>query len=177
MPINVPEGVETKIDKDIINVKGKLGELSLKFDKSSVKLNIEDNRMVIIPISGSKGSRAKYGLYRSLINNMVIGVTDGFTKTLRVVGVGYRVAKKGDNLDLSVGYSNPAVVEPPEGISFDVIDNTVIKVNGIDKQLVGEVAAKIRGIRKPEPYKGKGIKYEKEVIRRKVGKAATTTTT
>ncbi|MEA2015377.1 MAG: 50S ribosomal protein L6 [Actinomycetota bacterium] len=176
-PVNIPEGAEIKIDKNIIGVKGKLGELSLKFDKSSIKLNIEDNRIVISPVSKSKESRAKYGLYRSLINNMVIGVTDGFTKTLKVVGVGYRAAKKGDKLELSVGYSNPAVVEPPEGITFDVVDNNIIKVNGIDKQLVGEVAAEIRGIREPEPYKGKGIRYEKEVVRRKVGKAAITTTT
>jgi len=176
-PVNIPEGIEVKIDKNIINVKGKPGELSLKFDKTSIKIKIEDNRIVINPISNSKESRAKYGLYRSLINNMVIGVTDGFTKTLKVVGVGYRVAKKGDKLELSVGYSNPSVVEPPEGITFDVIDNNVIKVKGIDKQLVGEVAARVRGIRKPEPYKGKGIRYEKEVVRRKVGKAAITTTT
>jgi large subunit ribosomal protein L6 len=177
MPINIPEGVEIKIDKNIVNVKGKLGELSLKFDESSVKLNVKDNMLTVAPIPGNNGSREKYGLYRSLVNNMVVGVTDGFTKTLKVVGVGYRATKKENKLELSVGYSNPVLVEPPEGISFDVVDNTIIKVSGSDKQLVGEIAAKIRGIRKPEPYKGKGIKYEKEIIRRKVGKAAISSST
>jgi len=176
-PINIPEGVEVGIDRDIITVKGKLGELSLKFDASSVKLNVKDNMITVTPISGSNGSREKYGLYRSLVNNMVVGVTEGFTKTLKIVGVGYRAAIKEKKLELSVGYSNPVLVEPPEGISFDVVDNTIVKVSGADKQAVGEIAAKIRGIREPEPYKGKGIKYEKEVIRRKVGKAAISSTT
>jgi len=171
-PISIPEGVEIGIDRDIITVKGKLGELSLKFDASSVKLNVTDNMITVTPIPDVSKSGEKYGLYRSLVNNMVVGVTEGFTKTLKIVGVGYRAAIKEKKLELSVGYSNPVLVEPPEGISFDVVDNTIIKVSGADKQAVGEIAAKIRGIRKPEPYKGKGIKYEKEVIRRKVGKAA-----
>ncbi len=176
-PINIPSDVEIKIDSNDINVKGKIGELSLKLDKASVKLNMEDNKLTVIPISNSNENRAKYGLYRSLINNMVIGVTTGFSKTLKIVGVGYRVAKKGDNLEISVGYSNTITVNPPEGITFDVPDNTTIVVKGIDKQTVGETAAKIRSIRKPEPYKGKGIKYEDEVIKRKVGKAAITSGT
>ncbi len=174
-PINIPEEVEIKIDKDNIIVKGKLGELSQKFDNTSVKLRMEDNRLTVIPISNSNENRAKYGLYRSLINNMVIGVSSGFSKTLKIVGVGFRVSKKGNSLEILAGYSNPVIVNPLQGISFDVPDNTTIVVRGIDKQVVGEMAAKIRSIREPEPYKGKGIKYSDEVIRRKVGKAAITT--
>ncbi len=174
-PINIPEEVEIKIDKDNIIVKGKLGELSQKFDNTSVKLRMEDNRLTVIPISNSNENRAKYGLYRSLINNMVIGVSSGFSKTLKIVGVGFRASKKGNSLEILAGYSNPVIVSPLQGISFDVPDNTTIVVRGIDKQVVGEMAAKIRSIREPEPYKGKGIKYSDEVIRRKVGKAAITT--
>jgi len=174
MPINIPDGVEIKINKDNVSVKGRLGELSQKFDKYSVKLKIEDSILTVIPVSNSKENRAKYGLYRSLINNMVMGVSRGFSKTLKIVGVGYRVSKKGDSLDIMAGFSAPVTVDPPEGISFDVPDNTTIIVRGIEKQVVGETAAKIRAIRKPEPYKGKGIKYEDEIIRRKVGKAAIT---
>jgi len=174
MPINIPDGVEIKINKDNVSVKGKLGELSQKFDKYSVKLKIEDSILTVMPVSNSKENRAKYGLYRSLINNMVMGVSRGFSKTLKIVGVGYRVSKKGDSLDILAGFSAPVTVDPPEGISFDVPDNTTIIVRGIEKQVVGETAAKIRAIRKPEPYKGKGIKYEDEIIRRKVGKAAIT---
>jgi len=176
MPINIPDGVEIKINKDNVSVKGKLGELSQKFDKYSVKLKTEDSILTVIPVSNSKENRAKYGLYRSLINNMVMGVSRGFSKTLKIVGVGYRVSKKGDSLDILAGFSAPVTVDPPEGISFDVPDNTTIIVRGIEKQVVGETAAKIRAIRKPEPYKGKGIKYEDEIIRRKVGKAAITAT-
>ena len=174
-PINVPEDVEIKIDKDNIIVKGKLGELSQKFDNTSVKLSMEDNRLTVIPVLNSNENRAKYGLYRSLINNMVIGVSNGFSKTLKIVGVGFRVSKKGNSLEILAGYSNPVIVNPLQGITFDVPDNTTIVVRGIDKQVVGEMAAKIRSIREPEPYKGKGIKYSDEVIRRKVGKAAITT--
>jgi len=174
-PINIPEEVEIKIDKDNIIVKGKLGELSQKFDNTSVKLRMEDNRLTVIPVSNSNENRAKYGLYRSLINNMVIGVSSGFSKTLKIVGVGFRASKKGNDLEILAGYSNPVIVNPLQGISFDVPDNTTIVVRGIDKQVVGEMAAKIRSIREPEPYKGKGIKYSDEIIRRKVGKAAVTT--
>lgn len=173
-PIDVPEEVEIKIDKDNISVKGKLGELSQKFDNTSVKLSMEDSRLTVIPVSNSNENRAKHGLYRSLINNMVIGVSSGFSKTLIIVGVGFRASKKGNDLEILAGYSNPVIVNPLQGISFDVPDNTTIVVKGIDKQVVGEMAAKIRSIRKPEPYKGKGIKYSDEVIRRKVGKTGIT---
>ncbi|MBC8388731.1 MAG: 50S ribosomal protein L6 [Actinobacteria bacterium] len=173
-PIDVPEEVEIKIDKDNISVKGKLGELSQKFDNTSVKLSMEDSRLTVIPVSNSNENRAKYGLYRSLINNMVIGVSSGFSKTLIIAGVGFRASKKGNDLEILAGYSNPVIVNPLQGISFDVPDNTTIVVKGIDKQVVGEMAAKIRSIREPEPYKGKGIKYSDEIIRRKVGKTAIT---
>jgi len=173
-PIDVPEEVEIKIDKDNISVKGKLGELSQKFDNTSVKLSMEDSRLTVIPVSNNNENRAKYGLYRSLINNMVIGVSSGFSKTLIIVGVGFRASKKGNDLEILAGYSNPVIVNPLQGISFDVPDNTTIVVKGIDKQVVGEMAAKIRSIREPEPYKGKGIKYSDEIIRRKVGKTAIT---
>jgi large subunit ribosomal protein L6 len=175
-PISIPAGVEIKLNKDDINVKGKLGELSQKIDKTSIKLRIEDSLLTIIPVSNSKENRAKHGLYRSLINNMIVGVSSGFSKTLKIVGVGYRASKKGDSLEILAGYSNPVTVDPLEGISFDVPDNTTIVIRGIEKQVVGEMAAKIRGVREPEPYKGKGIKYEDEIIRRKVGKAAITAT-
>lgn len=171
-PVIIPADVEIKIDKDNISVKGKLGELSQKFDSSAVKLNMEDGRLIVALVSDSKENNAKYGLYRSLINNMVIGVSNGFSKTLKIVGVGYRASKKGDNLEVLAGYSNPVVVNVLPGMSFEVPDNTTIIVKGINKQMVGEMAANIRGIREPEPYKGKGIKYEDEVIRRKVGKTA-----
>ena len=176
-PVIIPADVEIKIDKDNINVKGKLGELSQKFNSKAVKLSMESGRLTVIPASSSKENRAKFGLYRSLINNMVIGVSSGFSKTLKIVGVGYRASKKGDNLEVLAGYSNPVVVNVLAGMSFEVPDNTTIVVKGINKQMVGEMAAKIRGIREPEPYKGKGIKYENEVIRRKVGKAAITSGT
>ena len=176
-PINIQVDVEIKIDKDNISVKGKLGELSQKFDSAAVKLSMEGGRLIVVPASSSNENRAKFGLYRSLINNMVIGVSSGFSKTLKIVGVGYRAGKKENNLEILAGYSNPVIVNPLEGISFDVPDNTTIVVKGVDKQVVGEMAAKIRGIREPEPYKGKGIKYEDEVIRRKVGKTAITSGT
>jgi len=171
-PINIPDDVEVKINEDNIIVKGKAGELSLKHDKNSIRINMEEKKLTVIPVSNDNEDKAKYGLYRSLISNMVIGVTDGFSKTLKIVGVGYRVAKKGDNLEISVGYSNPVVVNPPEGITFDVPDNTTIIVRGINKEVVGQTAAKIRSVRKPEPYKGKGIRYEDEIIKRKVGKTS-----
>ncbi len=171
-PIDVPSGLEIKINKKDVYIKGSLGELSQEIDDSAVKVNFAEGKLTIIPLSNTKEARAKYGLYRSLINNMVIGVTEGFSRTLKIVGVGYRAALKGSDLELQLGYSNPVAINQIKGITFEVPDNTTIIVKGIDKQLVGEIAAKIRAKRKPEPYKGKGIKYENEFIRRKVGKAA-----
>ncbi len=173
-PIEIPAGLEIKINKKDVNIKGSLGELSQEIDDTAVKLSLEEGRLTVVPLSDTKEARAKHGLYRSLINNMVTGVTKGFSRNLKIVGVGYRVALKGSNLELQLCYSNPVVFDQTSGITFEVPDNTTIVVKGIDKQLVGEVAAKIRAKRKPEPYKGKGIKYEDEYIRRKVGKAAVT---
>ena len=175
-PVVVPDGVEIKIEKNNIFVKGKLGELNQEYDGKAVKIDREEDNVIIRPLSTSKEVRSKYGLYRSLLNNMVLGVSEGFSKTLKIVGVGYRTSIKGSDLEILVGYSNPVVFKKPEGITFEVPDNTTIIVSGINKQIVGETAANIRKIRPPEPYKGKGIKYADEVIRRKVGKAAISAT-
>jgi len=171
-PVVIPDGVEIKIEKTSISVKGKLGELSQEYDGKAVKIDREEDQVIVRPLSSSKEVRSKYGLYRSLISNMVIGVSNGFSRTLKIVGVGYRTSLKGSDLEILVGYSNPVVFKKTEGITLEVPDNTTIVVRGIDKQLVGETAANIRKIRPPEPYKGKGIKYDDEIIRRKVGKAA-----
>ncbi len=172
-PIEIPSGVNISIDNNKVTVKGKLGELSQEVE-DCIKLNLEVDKLVLTPASRSDNVNNKYGLYRSLINNMVIGVSSGFSKTLKIIGVGYRVSKKGEGLEILAGYSNPVIVKKTPGITFDIPDNTTIIVKGIDKQVVGEMSSKIRSIRKPEPYKGKGIKYLEEVIRRKVGKAAIT---
>jgi large subunit ribosomal protein L6 len=172
-PIVIPADTEVNIDGNEVIVKGKLGQLS-QFVDNSIKLNIEDNKLKLIPLSDSKEVGAKHGLYRNLLNNMIIGVSGGFQKTLKIVGVGYRVSKKGEDLEILIGYSNPVIFKKPEGVSFEIPDNTTIIVKGINKQIVGQIASTIRDIRKPEPYKGKGIKYSDEVIKRKVGKAAAT---
>ena len=173
-PIPIPEGIEIKIEKSKVSVKGNLGALEQEFDPKAVKVVQEDANIIVQPLSSSKEARSKYGLYRSLINNMVTGVSEGFSKTLKIVGVGYRTSLKGSDLEILVGYSNPVNFKKPEGINFEVPDNTTIVVKGIDKQLVGEITSNIRNIRPPEPYKGKGIRYADEIVRRKVGKAAIT---
>ncbi len=170
LPIKIPSGVNIDIKGKAITVKGPKGELFLEID-DSVQLSIEDANLIVQRSSDSKDHRSKHGLYRSLLANMVQGVSDGFEKTLEIIGVGYRASKKGEDLEVLVGYSNPVMVRKVEGISFDVPTNTTIVIKGIDKQLVGQVAANIREIRKPEPYKGKGIRYQAEYVRRKVGKA------
>jgi len=176
-PIAVPPKVQvTWTDENLVTVKGPRGELSYKVDPI-LTLKLEDGTISVTRPSDTKDHKAKHGLYRSLINNMVEGVTKGYTKRLEIHGVGYRAAKVGDNLVIQVGYSHPVEVQPPKGIalSVDGVDPatkaTRLSVSGIDKQLVGEVAASIRRIRKPEPYKGKGIRYAGEKIRRKAGKA------
>jgi len=173
-PVAIPEGVEIKIDKGKVSVRGKLGELNQDFDSQAVEITEEKKRLIVKPLSDTKEVRSKYGLYRSLLNNMVTGVSEGFSKTLKIVGVGYRVSLKGSDLALSVGFSNIVDFPKQEGITFEVPDNTTIIIKGIDKQLVGQVSSKIRSKRPPEPYKGKGIRYDDEVVRRKVGKAAIT---
>jgi len=176
-PIPVPPKVQVNwSDGNLVTVKGPRGELSYQVDPE-LSLKLEDGALSVSRPSDSKEHKAKHGLYRTLVNNMVVGVTNGYTKQLEIHGVGYRAAKIGENLVVQVGYSHPVEVQPPQGISFtiDGVDPatkaTKISVNGIDKQLVGEVAANIRRIRKPEPYKGKGIRYTGEAIRRKAGKA------
>ena len=176
-PISVPPKVQvTWTDSNYVTVKGPKGELSYQVDPA-LTLKLENGTLTVTRPSESKPHKAIHGLYRTLVNNMVDGVTKGYTKQLEIHGVGYRAAKVGENLVIQVGYSHPVEVQPPHGISFtiDGIDPatkaTKLSVSGIDKQLVGEVAAQIRRVRKPEPYKGKGIRYAGEAIRRKAGKA------
>lgn len=171
MPIPVPAGVEVKTDGHTVIVKGKLGELSETFNEY-VSVAVEGEEIIVSRIDDSREARAMHGLTRTLIHNMVIGVTEGYERKLEIVGVGYRALLKGKNLELSLGFSHPVVIEPEEGITFEAPEATKITVKGIDKQRVGQVAAEIRAWRKPEPYKGKGIRYEGEHIRRKLGKAA-----
>ena len=170
-PIEIPAGVTVKVgENNLVQVKGPKGELSRKIH-TEMKITVEGNVLTVARPSDNKEHRSLHGLSRTLINNMVIGVTTGFSKNLEINGVGYRAAKQGKNLNLSLGYSHPVIVEPPAGINFEVPAANSIVVSGIDKELVGAVAAKIRGYREPEPYKGKGIKYAGEHIRRKEGKA------
>ena len=176
-PIVVPANVQVNwSEENFLTVKGPKGELAYQVDPD-LALKLEEGQLLVTRPSDDKVQRAKHGLYRTLVNNMVVGVTTGYTKQLEIHGVGYRAAKVGNNLVIQVGYSHPVEVQPPDGISFTVdgVDAatkaTKLSVSGIDKQLVGQVAATIRHIRKPEPYKGKGIRYAGEKVRRKAGKA------
>ncbi len=170
-PIEIPAGVTVKVDENnLVQVKGPKGELSRKINQD-MKINIEGNTLTVTRPSDDKTHRSLHGLSRTLINNMVVGVTQGFTKNLEITGVGYRAAKQGKNLQLALGYSHPVIIEPPAGITLEAPTATTITVHGIDKELVGAIAANIRGWREPEPYKGKGIKYAGEHILRKEGKA------
>ncbi|MGH3165085.1 MAG: 50S ribosomal protein L6 [Trebonia sp.] len=170
LPIPVPSGVDVAIDGQAVSVKGPKGSLSLTV-ADPITVVREDGAIKVSRPSDEGRVRALHGLSRTLIANMVTGVTAGYSKTLEIVGVGYRVAAKGKDLEFSLGFSHPVVVNPPEGITFRVEAPTRFVVEGIDKQLVGETAARIRKIRKPDPYKAKGVRYQGEVIRRKVGKA------
>ena len=170
-PINVPAGVEVSVDtaNSVITVKGPKGTLTQKFH-SRMNVTVEGNVVTVTRPSDEKEDRALHGLTRTLISNMVVGVTQGYSKKLEVNGVGYRVALQGKALNLTLGYSHPVIMDAPEGITFEVPDANTIIIKGIDKQLVGQVSAVVRSKRAPEPYKGKGIKYEGEKIRRKSGK-------
>ena len=168
-PVPVPAGVEVNIQGSTISVKGPKGELSRTLS-DKVTVTAEDGQLVVTRAADDRESRALHGLSRSLINNMVIGVSEGFRKELDIVGVGYRAAAKGADLELALGFSHPVVITAPEGITFAVPAPNRIEVHGIDKQLVGQVAADIRAWRKPEPYKGKGVRYVGEHVRRKAGK-------
>ena len=170
-PINVPAGVEVSVDTAncVVTVKGPKGTLTYNYN-NRMPVALDANVITVTRPSDENEDRALHGLTRTLINNMVIGVTEGYSKKLEVNGVGYRVAMQGKSLNLTLGYSHPVIVDAPEGISFETPDANTIIVKGIDKQVVGETAAFIRSRRAPEPYKGKGIKYEGEKIRRKSGK-------
>jgi len=171
LPIPLPDGVTCEVKGSHVKVKGPKGELENDF-RPEVDIALNDNEITVTRRSDKPDHRAVHGLTRALINNMVVGVTQGFERELNLVGVGYRAALQGNTLALQVGYSHPVNVEPPEGVTFTLDGNTTIKINGIDKQVVGQTAAKIRALRKPEPYKGKGIRYADEQVRRKAGKAA-----
>ncbi|WP_282209401.1 50S ribosomal protein L6 [Parvibacter caecicola] len=170
LPIAVPSGVTVTIDGSAVTVKGPKGELSRSF-QPVISIKQEGDQIVCAPLDETREANAFHGLTRTLIANMVEGVSKGFSKKLQLVGVGYRAALKGKNLEMQLGYSHPVLVEAPEGITFEVPSQTEIVVTGPSKEQVGQVAANIRKWRKPEPYKGKGIRYEGEYVRRKVGKA------
>lgn len=170
MPITVPAGVTVTIENNFVTVKGPKGELSRQINKN-MKLTLDNGVLTVECPSDEKEDRAMHGLSRTLINNMIIGVTQGFSKTLEINGVGYRAAKQGQNINFTLGFSHPVVKEPPAGITFEVPAPNKIVVSGADKEVVGAVAAEIRTLRPPEPYKGKGIRYEGEFVRRKIGKA------
>ena len=170
LPIPVPSGVDVAIDGQTVNVKGPKGQLSHTVAAPIAVERTEDGVLQVTRPNDERESRALHGLSRTLIANMITGVTEGYSKTLEIVGVGYRVQARGSDLEFALGYSHPVPVKAPEGITFTVEAPTRLRVTGIDKQQVGQVAANIRKLRKPDPYKGKGVRYQGEVIKRKVGK-------
>jgi large subunit ribosomal protein L6 len=170
-PITVPSGVEIKVDGPVVTVKGPKGQLSHTLAEPITIERADDGTYNVVRPDDERKSKELHGLSRTLISNMVVGVTEGYRKSLEIAGTGYRVTAKGADLEFALGFSHPVVVTPPPGITFTVEKPTVFHIAGIDKQQVGEVAANIRKIRPPEPYKGKGVRYQGEVIRRKAGKA------
>jgi large subunit ribosomal protein L6 len=174
-PIAIPAGVTVEINDSIVTVKGKLGQLTQDYT-TNVTVKMEDGQVLVERAADSKQERAQHGLYRALINNMIAGVSTGFTKELELVGVGYRASNQGQKLDLALGYSHNIILEVAPEVVVETISekgkNPIVKLTSFDKQLLGQVAAKIRGFRKPEPYKGKGVKFVGEVLRRKAGKSA-----
>ena len=174
-PIEVPSGVEVIINDNEVKIKGPKGTLERKI-RPEIKVEVKENKIFVSPKTETKKTKAFWGLTRALLANMVKGVTEGFEKKLEIEGLGYRAQLKGNDLELFVGFTHPVIVKAPEGINFKV-DKNIITVSGIDKEKVGQVAANIRKVRPPEPYKGKGIRYLGEQIRRKAGKKAVTTTT
>ena len=173
-PITIPTGVTVEVNGNVVTVKGKKGQLTQDFSDVSVK--IEDGQVLVERSSDHKNERSKHGLYRALISNMVVGVSEGFTKELELVGVGYRASNQGQKLDIALGFSHNIVLEVVPEVTVETVSekgkNPIIKLASYDKQLLGQVAAKIRSFRKPEPYKGKGVKFVGEVLRRKAGKSA-----
>ena len=174
-PIAIPAGVTVEINDSIVTVKGKLGQLTQNYT-NNVTVKVEEGQVIVERAADSKQERAQHGLYRALINNMIAGVSNGFTKELELVGVGYRASNQGQKLDLALGFSHNIVLEVASEVTLETISekgkNPIVKLTSFDKQLLGQVAAKIRGFRKPEPYKGKGVKFVGEVLRRKAGKSA-----
>jgi large subunit ribosomal protein L6 len=174
-PIAIPAGVTVEVKDAVVTVKGKLGQLTQDFT-DNVTVKVEGDQVLVERAADSKQERAQHGLYRALINNMITGVSTGFTKELELVGVGYRASNQGNKLDLALGFSHNIVLEVASEVTVETISekgkNPIVKLTSFDKQLLGQVAAKIRGFRKPEPYKGKGIKFVGEVLRRKAGKSA-----
>ncbi|AJI78031.1 MULTISPECIES: 50S ribosomal protein L6 [Corynebacterium] len=168
-PIAVPKGVDITINGQVVNVKGSKGTLDVELPEP-ITVAVEDDEIKVSRPDDDRKNRALHGLARSLVNNAVVGVTEGYTKKMEIFGVGYRVQQKGKDLEFSLGYSHPILIKAPEGITFAVDGATKLSVSGIDKQLVGQVAAYIRRLRKDDPYKGKGIRYDGEQVRRKVGK-------
>jgi large subunit ribosomal protein L6 len=171
LPVTVPSGVDVNIDGNAVTVKGPKGTLAHTVAAPIAVVRTEEGTIAVTRPDDERLSRSLHGLTRTLINNMVVGVTEGYEKKLEIVGTGYRVLAKGSDLEFALGFSHPVVIAPPEGITFAVESQTRFSVQGIDKQQVGEVAANIRKLRKPDPYKGKGVRYAGEQVRRKVGKA------
>ncbi|MDA8436492.1 MAG: 50S ribosomal protein L6 [Actinomycetales bacterium] len=171
LPISVPSGVSVDIDGATVTVKGPKGTLVHEVPAPISVAKAEDGTLEVTRPNDERMARSLHGLTRTLVSNMVVGVTDGYTKALEISGTGYRVVAKGNDLEFALGYSHPVFIEAPEGITFSVESPTKFSVAGIDKQQVGEIAAKLRKLRKPDPYKGKGVRYAGEVIRRKAGKA------
>ncbi|WP_223549374.1 50S ribosomal protein L6 [Aestuariivivens sp. NBU2969] len=173
-PVAIPEGVTVDVNDNVITVKGKLGELTQSFD--AVEVKVEEGNVLVTRSSDTKDQKAKHGLYRALVNNMIEGVSKGWSKELELVGVGYRASNQGQKLDLALGFSHNIVMDIAPEVKVETVSekgkNPIVKLTSHDKQLVGQVAAKIRSFRKPEPYKGKGIKFVGEEIRRKAGKSA-----
>jgi len=169
-PVDLPDGVDVKVDGSVVTVKGSKGELARTFHER-IGFDLDDGVVNVTRPDDARESRALHGLSRALLANMVMGVSDGFRKELEIHGVGYRASLKGSDIELLVGFSHPVIVEAPEGITFEVPEPTRIVISGIDKEQVGQIAANIRKVRPPEPYKGKGIRYVGEYVRRKAGKA------
>ncbi|ANG84978.1 MULTISPECIES: 50S ribosomal protein L6 [Microbacterium] len=170
LPIDIPAGVTVEVAGREVSVKGPKGELKLSV-ASPIEVSVDEGQVLVTRPDDERESRSLHGLTRTLINNNIVGVTQGYTKGLEVVGTGYRVAQKGSSVEFALGFSHPVLIEPPAGITLTVEGNNKLTVSGIDKQAVGEAAANIRKIRKPEPYKGKGVRYAGEVVRRKAGKS------
>ena len=173
-PVVIPQGVTVDVKDGVVTVKGKLGELTQSFD--SVEVKVEEGNVLVTRSSDTKDQKAKHGLYRALLNNMIKGVSEGWTKQLELVGVGYRASNQGQKLDMALGFSHNIILDIAPEVKVETVSekgkNPIIKLTSFDKQLVGQVAAKIRDFRRPEPYKGKGIKFVGEVLRRKAGKSA-----